>query len=129
MWSRDHGSSANHTAADSRSTVNSVSPLNLGDLAMFATVVIWASHTIITKAALGHIGAVPYVFCRFVIVSMLLSTILPLKHFGRLKILGRALVLIGVGLSWRSAAMALPPVARKASMSLAPGLVSVEIGD
>jgi len=54
--------------------------LDLGDAAMLATALIWASNNVIMKAYVERIGAVPYVFGRFLIVSILLFALLRLRR-------------------------------------------------
>lgn len=50
--------------------------LDRGDAAMFATALIWATNNVLVKAYVDRIGAVPYVFGRFVIVCLLLFSFL-----------------------------------------------------
>lgn len=46
--------------------------VDIGDAAMLATATIWAGNNVLVKAYVDRIGAVPYVFGRFVIVCVLL---------------------------------------------------------
>jgi len=53
--------------------------LDVADMAMAATVLIWAGNNVIVKAALHRIGPFPYVFSRLLIVSVLLFAWLRFK--------------------------------------------------
>ncbi|HEY7031201.1 MAG TPA: DMT family transporter [Thermomicrobiales bacterium] len=57
------------------------SSLDLADGAMLVVAVIWAFNNVFTKAILNvRIDPLPYVFCRFAIVAVLLFGLLRLRH-------------------------------------------------
>jgi drug/metabolite transporter (DMT)-like permease len=56
------------------------SKVDVADMAMAATVLVWAGNNVIVKAALHRIGPYPYVFSRLLIVSVLLFIWLRFKR-------------------------------------------------
>jgi drug/metabolite transporter (DMT)-like permease len=53
--------------------------IDIADVAMLATVTIWACNTIVTKSALDRIDPIPYVFCRFLLVCALVFPLMALR--------------------------------------------------